>query len=255
MTRKTIVAANWKMNTTLAQGIELFHKINVLFKGNSFENRVIVLLCPPFTHLAVLKKLLIGTPLNLGAQNMHFEEKGAFTGEISASMLLDTGCSYVIIGHSERRQYFKEDNQILAKKIRTALKNNLSPIYCCGETLEEREQNLHFDVIRNQIKEGLFKCTEEEIGQIAVAYEPVWAIGTGKTATPDQAQEIHHFIRGLIAEKYGNERATEISIIYGGSIKATNAVEIFKQEDIDGGLVGGASLDANEFISIINAAQ
>lgn len=250
-----IIAANWKMNTTPAQGIELCHKINALYRENSPEANNVVLLCPPFTHLALIKELITGTPLTLGAQNMYFEEKGAFTGEISASMLLGSGCSYVIIGHSERRQYFQENNQILSKKIRTALKNNLSPIYCCGETLEEREQNNHFEVIRTQIQEGLFECKEEEIGQITVAYEPVWAIGTGKTATPEQAQEIHHFIRALIAEKYGYEKATEISIIYGGSIKATNAAEIFRQEDIDGGLVGGASLDATEFISILNAAQ
>ncbi|MQY78595.1 MAG: triose-phosphate isomerase, partial [Bacteroidetes bacterium] len=181
------------------------------------------------------------------------EPGGAYTGEISVEMIQSTGTKYVIIGHSERRAYFGEDDQILNKKVKLAMAKNLIPIFCCGERLEEREKGIHFDVVRNQLDKGLFDLEESEFRKIIIAYEPVWAIGTGVNATPDQAQEIHRFIRNLIAERYGNETAESISILYGGSCKPSNAKELFANPDVDGGLIGGASLKANDFFAVINA--
>ncbi len=251
--RKKIIAANWKMNTTLLEGSELVTYLKRVHDCHHQHHNLTVLICPPFTHLFSLSKELKDCCLKLGAQNIYHEEKGAYTGEISAEMISSAGCEYVIIGHSERRQYFQEDNHTLAKKIKLALGHDLTPIYCCGETLEEREKNIHFAVIKQQIKEGLFVFDKQDMGDIVIAYEPVWAIGTGKTASPEQAEEIHKFIRQLIQDKYGSTIASNMSIIYGGSIKAANASDIFGQSNIDGGLVGGASLDAKEFNSIINS--
>jgi len=191
--------------------------------------------------------------IEYGAQNLHQNDHGAFTGEISAEMLIEAGCRYVIVGHSERRQYFHETNELLALKIRQALKYQLTPIYCIGETLDQRQQNIYFQVIEEQLNTGLFHLSENELLQCIIAYEPVWAIGTGVNATPAQAQEVHHFIRLKIAEKYNEKISQQISILYGGSIKPSNSAELFSQPDIDGGLIGGASLQVNDFFAIINS--
>jgi triosephosphate isomerase len=196
---------------------------------------------------------LSDTNITVGAQNCAAEEKGAFTGEVSAEMIASLEANYVTIGHSERRAYYGETNEILNKKVKLALKNDLTPIYCCGEKLEEREAKSHFDVVKTQISEGLFDLSEKEFSKIVIAYEPVWAIGTGVTASPEQAQEIHKYIREIIAEKYGEEISENVSILYGGSVKPSNANEIFGKADVDGGLNGGAALKAEDFMGIINA--
>jgi triosephosphate isomerase len=190
-----------------------------------------------------------------GAQNCSNHETGAYTGEVSAGMLKSCGSTYVIVGHSERRQYFNEHNEWLALKVDSALKNELHPIYCCGETLEEREQNIHFTVLKTQISEGLFHLLPSQLSDVIIAYEPIWAIGTGKTATINQAQEVHEFIRGVIREKYGNQIADSLTILYGGSVKAENAVELFSAPDIDGALVGGAALQSRGFVDIVKAMK
>ena len=250
--RKLIVAGNWKMNTTVAQGINLIKELKELHNCTFSKNSDIIIF-PPYTHLSQFATELTNCCIKLGAQNLHHEEKGAFTGEISANMIRSIGCKYVLVGHSERRQYAKESNEVLASKVKLALDNELTPIYCCGETLDEREDQKHFDVIEEQIKKGLFSLPIDSIQEIIIAYEPVWAIGTGKTASPAQAQEIHAFIRSLIETTYGKEVSETIRILYGGSVNAANAKEIFGQADIDGGLVGGASLKPQDFNTIINA--
>ena len=209
-----------------------------------------VVLIPPFIHLADVLHLTKGSNTKTGAQNCHQLESGAYTGEISAPILASYGLDFVIIGHSERRQYFGEDNALLAQKVSAALKSGLTPIYCCGETLDQRESNRHFDVNKTQIEEGLFHLSAEEMRNTVIAYEPVWAIGTGKTASKEQAQEIHLSIRETISAKYGKEVADSISILYGGSVKPDNAKELFAQADIDGGLIGGAALKSRDFINI-----
>jgi len=249
--RKQIVAGNWKMNTNIAEGISLALELREL--ENKFNDNIEVVVIPPFTHISEISNVLSDTDIKIGAQNCASEEKGAYTGEISAEMIASLEAKYVTIGHSERRAYYGETNSILNKKVKLAIKNNLTPIYCCGEKLEEREAKNHFDVVKTQISEGLFDLDNKDFSKIVIAYEPVWAIGTGVTASPEQAQEIHEFIRNIITEKYGKEIAENISILYGGSVKPSNANEIFGKTDVDGGLIGGAALKSNDFMGIINA--
>jgi len=249
--RKKIVAGNWKMNTTLAEGIALAKDVNSELAGRSPKCDVVI--CVPFTHLASVAAVIDSTKLGLGAENCADHTKGAYTGEVSAPMVASTGAGYVILGHSERRQYYGEDSAILKTKVGLALENNLTPIFCVGEVLEQREDGSYLQVVKNQIQEALFDLAPEDFSKIILAYEPVWAIGTGKTATDDQAQEMHAFIRGVIAEKYGKEIAENCSILYGGSCKPSNAKALFAKPDVDGGLIGGASLAAADFMGIVDA--
>ena len=235
------------MNTTVPEGVELAKE--VVKEAASLSSDVKLIVGVPFTHLTSVAAALEGSKVELSAQNCADEVKGAYTGEVSAKMLASLPVKYVILGHSERREYYGETNEKLVKKINLALAENIAPIYCVGEKLEEREAGKHFEVVASQIKEVLFGLTEEQMKNIVIAYEPVWAIGTGKTATSEQAQEIHAFIRETLAEKFG-ALAEEISILYGGSCKPSNAQELFAQKDIDGGLIGGASLVASDFIAI-----
>lgn len=250
--RKYIVAGNWKMNGTLQETQSLASEVINMAK-DELREQVEVVLIPPFIDIPEILHLRKGSQVKTGAQNCHQEASGAFTGEVSASILASYGLDYVVIGHSERREYFGENNALLAQKVDQAHLNQLSPIYCCGETLEEREDNKHFEVIDNQITEGLFHLSTDSILRTVIAYEPVWAIGTGKTASAEQAQEIHAFIRSLIAKRYSTQIADSISILYGGSVKPANARELFGCEDIDGGLIGGASLKSRDFIDICKA--
>lgn len=252
--RKFIVAGNWKMNKNLQEGIELALNIEELLKKMPKKN-VKVIISPPFIHLTEVRKALKSEEISVAAQNCSSEPSGAYTGEVSAEMIWSAGADYVIIGHSERRTYFHETNEMLNKKVKLAVENTLLPIFCIGETLEERDKNIHFDVIKKQLDEGLFNLPPEDFKAIVIAYEPVWAIGTGRNATPEQAQEMHAWIRKLIAEKYGQDVAASVSILYGGSCKPSNAAELFRQPDVDGGLIGGASLSGNDFIQIIQAAR
>ena len=259
MHRKKIVAGNWKMNTTLSEGIKLFSEIKKLLTQSS-ANDVVIIVAPPHTHLQKIVELTShpsvppkGGNICVAAQNCSHEPKGAYTGEISAEMIGSVNAEYVIIGHSERRAYFKENDSILSKKIDIALANDLLPIYCCGETVAERNANNHFETVREQIKKGLFHLSANDFSKIIVAYEPVWAIGTGATATPEQAQEMHVHIRSVIEDKYGNNSAENTSIIYGGSCNPANAGDLFANPDVDGGLIGGASLNAEDFVEIIHS--
>jgi len=248
MARQKIVAGNWKMNKNLDEGIAL---AEALAKGN-LPAEVEVIMCTPYIHLNSVANITKDiTNLNLGAQNCHQEESGAYTGEISAGMLASIeGLTYVVLGHSERRAYFGEDNALLAKKTDAALAAGLRPIFCCGEPLEVREADKHVALVSEQLTEGLFHLPAEDFSKIVISYEPVWAIGTGVTASPQQAQDMHKEIRNLIAGKYGAEVADNTSILYGGSVKPNNAEELFSQPDVDGGLVGGASLKADDFLAI-----
>ncbi|GAB1472613.1 triose-phosphate isomerase [Bacteroidota bacterium] len=250
--RRRIVAGNWKMNTTVNEGIQLVNEVNSLLKESDTDTEVVV--APPFTHLAAIAAVISGpgSRIALSAQNCAAYESGAYTGEVSAGMLASLGCKYVIIGHSERREYFLESNPVLLAKIKLVLSKGMSPIFCIGERLEERESNSHFDVVAGQIKEVLFNLNESDVKKIVLAYEPVWAIGTGKTATSEQAEEMHAFIREITAQKFP-ETAPEIPILYGGSCKPSNAAEIFAKENVDGGLIGGASLVAGDFVSIVKS--
>ncbi|MDI9625033.1 triose-phosphate isomerase [Lascolabacillus massiliensis] len=249
--RKNIVAGNWKMNKTLQEGIQLAEELNEALKGKTVNCDVII--GTPFIHLAGVANVVDTTKIGVAAQNCADKESGAYTGEVSAAMVASTGAKYVILGHSERRAYYHETPEILKEKVLLALKNGLTPIFCIGEVLEERESEKHFEVVKSQIEESLFDLSAEDFGKLVLAYEPVWAIGTGKTATPDQAQEMHAFIRKTIAEKYGNEVAENCSILYGGSANAGNAKELFSNPDVDGGLIGGASLGVDKFMPIIEA--
>lgn len=253
MKRKQIVAGNWKMNKNLQEGIELSQKITNLVKDK--DNNAEVVLCPPFIHLSDVSQVVANTNVSLGAQNCAHEASGAFTGEVSAEMIASTGAQYVIIGHSERRIIYNETDETLNQKVKLALENNLIPIFCIGEQLDEREKGIQENVVSDQLKNGVFDLAETDFNKIILAYEPVWAIGTGKTATPDQAQEMHKFVRDQIRNTYGNEIAEETSILYGGSCKPSNANELFSKTDVDGGLIGGASLKADDFTGIINAAE
>jgi triosephosphate isomerase len=248
--RKNIVAGNWKMNTTVQEGISLAQEVNGLLKNMKANCDVVI--CVPFTHLVPVNGVIDQNIVGLGAENCADKVKGAFTGEVSAQMVASTGANYVIIGHSERRQYYGETNETLIEKTRLALENNLTPIFCVGEVLEERENGTYNDVVKSQV-EALFSLSAEDFAKVVIAYEPVWAIGTGKTATSDQAQDMHAHIRNVIAEKYGVELAQEISILYGGSCKPSNAKELFAKPDVDGGLIGGAALEAASFIGIVEA--
>ncbi len=248
--RKKVVAGNWKMNTTLDEGVELANQINSLLKGKSVKCDVVC--CVPFTHLTSVNAVLEPELVKLGAENCSEHVKGAYTGEVSAAMVKSTGATYVILGHSERRQYFGENNTQLLEKTKLALANGLTPIFCVGEVLEERENGTYNDVVKGQV-EALFDLSAEDFGKIIIAYEPVWAIGTGKTATADQAQDMHAHIRNVISAKYGKEAADNTSILYGGSCKPSNAKELFAKPDVDGGLIGGAALDAESFLGIIES--
>ena len=239
------------MNTTLDEGVELANNVNNLLKDKKANCEVIV--CVPFTHLTSVNAVLEPELVKLGAENCSEHAKGAYTGEVSASMVKSTGAEYVILGHSERRQYYGETAETLREKVALALENGLTPIFCIGEVLEEREAGKHFEVVKGQIVDGLFNLSAEDFSKIILAYEPVWAIGTGKTATSDQAEEIHAFIRSTIAEKYGKEVAENTSILYGGSCKPSNAKELFAKPDVDGGLIGGASLKCADFMGIVEA--
>jgi triosephosphate isomerase len=247
--RQNIVAGNWKMNTTLQDGIKLAQEVESL--AASVNNGAKVIVCTPFIHLTEVKKVV--KKVALGAQNCAAEVSGAYTGEVSAAMVKSTGAEYVIIGHSERRSYYHEDDAVLNKKVQLALANGLTPIFCIGEVLAERESNKHFDVVKSQLEKGIFSLSADDFKKLVLAYEPVWAIGTGKTATSAQAQEIHKFIRDTVAAKYGKEIAEGVSILYGGSCKASNAKELFANPDVDGGLIGGAALVATEFLGIVTA--
>ena len=247
--RQKIVAGNWKMNTNLKEGLELAMAVNKLTEEKKTD--VIVIVAPPFTHLSDVKKVL--SVVKLSAQNCASEEKGAYTGEVSVDMIKSVGAEYVIIGHSERRSYYNETNALLAKKVDLALGKGLKPVFCIGEILAERESGRHFEVVESQLQEGLFHLSNGEFEKIVVAYEPVWAIGTGVNASPGQAQEMHAFIRKVIASKYNTTIAENTSILYGGSCKGSNAAELFSNPDVDGGLIGGASLKAEEFMEIVNA--
>ncbi len=254
MSRKKIVAGNWKMNTSLQEATALTEEIVSTLK-NETTHQVSIILCPPFPYLLSIKTQLgLGAHIEVGAQNCSQHPGGAFTGEVSAGMLKSMEIPYVIIGHSERRQYFNEDGRLLAQKIDMALANGRSPIFCCGEPLEVREAGDQEALVKRQVEEGLFHLTAEALKKVVIAYEPVWAIGTGKTATSSQAQEMHGVVRSHIAEKYGYGLAQAIPILYGGSVKADNARELFACSDVDGGLVGGASLKASEFVAIVQAA-
>jgi len=247
--RNILVAGNWKMNTLLKDGMELAKAVEKLEKEK--QSDALVIIAPPYTHLSRVNDLIDG--VKLGAQNCASEESGAYTGEISPEMLVSVGAEYVIIGHSERRSYYNEDNALLNRKTRLALTKGLKPIFCCGEVLEEREKGLLYDVIREQLTVGLADLSKEEISKVVIAYEPVWAIGTGVVATPDQAQEMHKFIRDLLVELFDEEVAENMTILYGGSCKPSNASELFANPDVDGGLIGGAALKAEDFLAIVNA--
>ncbi|MFD1167314.1 triose-phosphate isomerase [Sphingobacterium daejeonense] len=250
--RKNIVAGNWKMNMDYEQGISLFSEIVNMVKDEVIGNQEIVV-CSPFIHLAAISKLSAHTNnVSIGAQTINQHESGAYTGEISASQVKSTGAEYVILGHSERRAYFGETDELLAEKVDAALKHGLKPIFCIGETQSEREAGSYFDVIKNQLSKALFHLDAAAFGNIVLAYEPVWAIGTGLTASPEQAQEVHAFIRQTLADQYGQEVADNTSILYGGSANPSNAQSLFSQPDIDGGLIGGASLKSRDFLQIIN---
>ena len=237
------------MNGTFDQTQKLASEVVNMVK-DELTDAVQVMLIPPFISIPEVIRLAKGSAIQVGAQNCHQEESGAFTGEVSAPILASFGAKAVIIGHSERREYQKESNSLLSHKVNQMLKHAMTPIYCCGETLAEREENHHFDLIQSQISEGLFHLSQEEMKQVVIAYEPVWAIGTGKTASAEQAQEIHAFIRSLLAKQYGKEISEGVSILYGGSVKPGNAQELFAMQDIDGGLIGGAALNSRDFVDI-----
>lgn len=249
--RKKIVAGNWKCNTTIQAGIELAKAVTAAVKGSG-DPDVQVVVCPPFVHITRVVENVDNSQVKVGAQNCAAEAKGAFTGEVSAEMVKSTGAEYVILGHSERREYYDEDSAVLNKKLALALANGLTPIYCCGEPLAVREAGTQNEYVRKQFEETIFHLTEEDFRKLVIAYEPIWAIGTGKTATSAQAQEMHAWLRGLIAGKFGNDVAESTSILYGGSCNAGNARELFANPDVDGGLIGGASLDAASFLAIVN---
>jgi len=241
------------MNKTFSEADELVSAIMDKVEEVTLDKNTLLVVCPPFPYLEMVGDYSDDSYFMVGAQNVSDQESGAYTGEVSAAMLESMELDFCIVGHSERRAYYHETDAIVAAKVNQLLAHNIRPIVCCGEVLEEREAGKQFDVVKKQITDGLFHLTAEQFANIVIAYEPVWAIGTGKTATPEQAQEIHAFIRGLIAEKYGKEVADETSILYGGSCKPSNAKELFANPDVDGGLIGGASLKADDFIAIATA--
>ena len=247
--RKNIVAGNWKMNKNLQETIELVSEL----KKMDVTSDATVIIAPAFTNINAASVLLGESEIAVAAQNLYHVESGAYTGEVSADMIKSVGCEYVIIGHSERRAYFKESHAMLAEKVKTALANGLKVIFCFGEELDDRKAGKHFELVETQLRESLFQLPGDAWSDVILAYEPVWAIGTGETATPEQAQEMHAFIRNTIADAFNAELADDVSILYGGSVKPGNAAEIFGKADVDGGLIGGASLDAESFMAIVNA--
>ena len=252
MSRKIIIAGNWKMYKTNSEALQLSNQIRI--KTTDIRNTGIII-CPPFTALSGVADVLKDTSIGLGAQNMYWEKEGAYTGEISAGMIKSTGAGYVIIGHSERRQYFGESDETVNNKVKVALENGLKPIVCVGESLQQREDNVTKEVVTKQVKGALKSLTGSDMGKVILAYEPIWAIGTGKTATPDQAQEVHAVIRKVLAEIFDAETAEKVIIQYGGSVKPENAEALLGQKDIDGALVGGACLKADSFSEIIHTAE
>jgi triosephosphate isomerase len=250
--RKPIIAGNWKMNKTAGEAVKLAQALKSELRD---VKNVEIVVCPPFTALGETAKVIQGTNIYLGAQNVHWQDSGAFTGEISASMLKELDCRYAIIGHSERRIYFGETNTGVNQRLKTALQYNITPIICVGEKLEERDSGRTYEVIREHVENGLAGISAEEIKKAVIAYEPVWAIGTGKTATPQQAQEAHSFIRRLLGQLYNADVASTLRIQYGGSVKPENITELMAQGDIDGALVGGASLKADSFANIVRGVQ
>ncbi|MGC8595159.1 MAG: triose-phosphate isomerase [Candidatus Kryptoniota bacterium] len=249
--RKKIIAANWKMNKDVKETSDFISQFRELMKDYDCPAEVVI--CPPFTSLHVGAKLLEGTEFKLGAQNAHYESDGAYTGEISTRMLKSIGVHYVIAGHSERRQYFHETDDIVAKKVKKVVSSDLKVILCIGETLEERDSGKTYKVLERQTTAGLAELSREELSSVVLAYEPVWAIGTGRNATPDQAQDAHAFIRSVVAKMFGRESALNITIQYGGSVKPENSAHLLSQPDVDGALVGGASLKADSFASIVKS--
>ena len=249
--RKKVIAGNWKMNKDLNESQNL---VSGIIDGLGNENKCDVVVCPPFTSLNEVHSLIKNTPIKLGAQNVYYETDGAFTGEVSTGMLKSVGCDYVIIGHSERRTIFGEKDELINKKNKKALADGLKVIFCIGESLAQREEGITNSVVEKQLQKGLDGISSEELNNIIIAYEPVWAIGTGKTATPEQAQEVHAFIRNYISQKYSKESGEGLIIQYGGSVKPDNAASLLSQPDIDGALIGGACLKVDSFLSIIAAA-
>jgi len=248
--RKNIVAGNWKMNNDLAETMELLgHLKSQLIKEPVAE----VYVAPSFTNLYNTFQSLKETPIKVAAQNMHYAKNGAYTGEVSASMLKSIGVETVILGHSERRALFNETDEMLAQKVTTALENKMTVIFCFGEVLKDRKAEKHFEVVKEQLEKGIFHVSKDAWKNIILAYEPVWAIGTGETASPEQAQEVHAYVRKIVGEKYDEQTAQNVSILYGGSVKPDNAKEIFAKKDVDGGLIGGAALKAIDFLSIVNS--
>ncbi|MCC5917910.1 MAG: triose-phosphate isomerase [Cryomorphaceae bacterium] len=250
MSRTKLIAGNWKMNTNFSEAQILCSALKKTIRPSA---TVEVAVCPPFTHLSIVNTLLNGTQIMLGAQNIHQDKKGAFTGEVSAQMLKDTGVEYVIIGHSERREHFGETNTIVKEKALRCLELGMKPIVCVGEVLSERKSGNYLNIVEEQVREGLSR--EMDPKKLVVAYEPVWAIGTGETASPEQANEVHGHIRSILTEYFGSESAQEIRIIYGGSMKPSNADELLAQPEVDGGLIGGASLNAEDFCAIVTAGE
>lgn len=249
--RKKIVAGNWKMNKNLQEGLALAKELNEALKDKTINCDVVI--GTPFIHLASVADIVDTNKIGVAAQNCADKESGAYTGEVSVDMISSTGAKCVILGHSERRAYYNETPETLKVKVNLALSNGLTPIFCIGEVLEERESDKHFDVVKSQIADSLFELSSDDFSKLVLAYEPVWAIGTGKTATAEQAQEMHAFIRKTLSEKYGAEVADKTSILYGGSCNASNAKELFSNADVDGGLIGGASLEVDKFMPIIEA--
>ncbi|MBQ2721753.1 MAG: triose-phosphate isomerase [Opitutales bacterium] len=251
MARRYFIAGNWKMNNTASKAVELINGINAQIAG---ETSVDVAVCPTFTALDAASKALAGSNVKLGAQNMYTKASGAYTGEISAEMLKEFNCTYVILGHSERREYFKETDAFINEKVKAVLENGMKPILCVGEKLEEREAGNTIAVVSKQTSEGMAGLSAEDAQKVVIAYEPVWAIGTGKTATPAMAQEVHAEIRKVLAGLFGAEASENIQILYGGSMKPENADDLLKEKDIDGGLIGGAALKADSFVALVKSA-
>lgn len=251
MGKKPFIVGNWKMNLTLAEGVEFARSLRKSVQG---KNDVMCGICPPYVFLKDISAVIEGSGIHLGAQNIHNEQSGAYTGEISALMVREAGCTLVLVGHSERRHLFGESDSFINAKLKTALSVNLKPIFCIGETLKEREEGKTQYVVKDQLKNGLLGIGGSQIKKLVIAYEPVWAIGTGKTATPEQANEVHAFIRGFLSEEYGQEVAKSVYIQYGGSVKPENTKELLAQQEIDGLLVGGASMKVESFLKIIDAA-
>lgn len=251
--RQFLIAGNWKMNGGPFEAAELLEGLKN--QKENFSDEVDVLVCPPFVSLGMAVKYLHDSEIHVGAQNFHYEDNGAYTGEISASMIAESGCNFVLIGHSERRQYFGETDETVNKKTHQALSNKIAPVICVGESLDQRKKNVHFDLVSDQVKKALEGVADNQILDVVIAYEPIWAIGTGETASPEQAQEMHAFIRAELAKLYNEETASAIRILYGGSMKPANAEELLSREDVDGGLIGGASLKADSFSEIINIAE